>query len=221
MTAPKAHANINNLVISAIVNGLYRFSSEKDALALLNSLKDKFLISKKYERFPNEIVLWIKGYDLAKSYKGNYASLTVFEEKSVWHIKCKTLPIDVKFHPQRELVKQQHPNWGHPVLRAVKKKKEYENKEDANAELIQLQQDFPQASIPAIDRLYIMIYEKGEKGGRVDKYILELKPLENGKFCITHKLNIPKPKPPSPAKPQIAQGKFTAKILEKRKKKVK
>lgn len=217
MPETRTLANTKNLIIAAIIDGLYSFKTEKDGLDLLESLKDKFIISQKYIRFPNEIALWIKGYDLTPGFKGNFASLTVYKEGKLWKIKCKKLPIEAKFHPQKEIVKQKHPNWGHPALRGVKKKKLYESPEMANKELVLLQQEFPTVAIPATNRLYLMIYEKVEKKGRVEKYVLEIKPDESGKCYIDYKVNTPKPKVirATPQEPQEDIGKFTAQVLKK------
>lgn len=88
---------------------------------------------------------------------------------------------------------------------------------------MKIQEDFPQVSIPAANKLYTIIYEPNEAANiRVKKYVLEIKEAEDNAFYIDFYENIPKEnttiKNEGP-QPQESLGKFTQKVLLKRNKK--
>jgi hypothetical protein len=92
----------------------------------------------------------------------------------------------------------------------------------AQEEMMRIHEEYPEISIPLTNKLYIIIYSKEHKPP-VQKYLLEIKTLDEGGFFIEFGENNYQ----APATPQkeespeeIPQGYFTSMIaLKKRKKK--
>ena len=225
------YASVNNPVIAAAIQGLYSFTNQIQAKKFLKQIIDHHIISKVPEKLDNEATMWIKGYELSEEqkyegYKGNFGIFRVVQkDRTKFTIAVEKIEVEIKNHPVREYKKKDNPNWGHPVLRAIKKKKIYNKIEDAQRDLLFLQEEFPMVSIPAAGKLYTMIYEKVGDKSKVNKYVLELQNTPEGKYFISFKLNDSKktshvtPSTKS-AEPQ-AVGEFTSKILLKRNKKKK
>lgn len=231
MPKQKRYATIDNPTISAVVHELYRFKTAQEALDLLGTLKVHFIIAKTQIENPKHpsVILWIKGFgveeaDKAKGVIGNYAVIAVKEIKGKFALAATKMQGDVKDHPQRAQVKRDNPNWGHPVLRAVRKKKTYPTFEAAQAELSLLHEHFPKVSIPNPGKLYIMIYcaDRPAKQ-RMVKHTLEIETTPEGQYFIDINENTytPKPKVPAALAPagETPQGAFTARIALKRNKK--
>jgi hypothetical protein len=131
----------------------------------------------------------------------------------------------------------QHPNWGHPVLRNIDKKRIYLTIEDALADMALLQQEYPHVSVPGNHCLFIAVYGRVEdkKGKRVKRYVLEIEPVPEGGYHLIAKEKKQKPKSPrnkdlpkslkpkSPLpttdKPDEPMGFFASKVTLKRAKK--
>ena len=222
------YASAENVVINAIINGLYSFKSEQDAQEVLAGLREKFILSKSTPADSKDsLIIWIKDFAVEegeKGYAGHFASVYV-EKKSgkKFTLLAQKIPTDLKNHPQKIVEKSQHPNWGFPILRGIKKGKKYKAVEQATKELRILQEEFPKTSVPGQGKLYIMIYEKAAegKGGAVNKYVLEIKATdENDGFYIDYYLNKSPARKSQPAddKKEV-QGKFTTMVALRRAKK--
>lgn len=233
------YADIENPIVAAIVNRLYSFKTKNDAEEILVGLRDKFITSKSSPKSEkSSLILWIRNFALSpseKNFLGNFANI-VTEKKAdgKWTLHAHKIDIAIKFHPERVYEKAQHPNWGHPLLRGIKKKRIYDSVEEAARDLQSLQEDYPKTSIPAPNKLYLMVYEqaeKGRKGGKVNKYTLEIKSraLEEradvGGFFIDTQLNETIEKTPiakaekATSSAGQAQGRFTSMVALRRNKK--
>jgi len=227
------YASADDLVLNAIINGLYSFKTKEDAQQILAGLREKFILSKLTPADSKDsLILWIKDFEITeeekKKYAGNFASLFIEQKGKKFTLLAQKIPTDIKNHPQKVYEKSQHPNWGFPILRSVKKGKKFKTTEAASKELRILQEEFPKTAVPGAGKLYLMIYEKAigkEKGGAVNKYVLEIKASpENDGFIIDYYLNTSVPKKAKPAEEQPAeakeaQGKFTTMVELRRAKK--
>lgn len=253
--ARKRYATVLHPTIEAVVSALFRLPSEEAAMKRLASIRDYFIISRSESRDgkevladtetatppaeadPRELKLWIKGFgvseeDEKKGFLGNYALLRVTAlEGGKWTITAEKLDVPAKNHPQRKRIIRHHPNWGHPVLRNVKKKKLYPSPEEARKALLQLHEEFPDVSIPNNDKLFIITYARTTDGSNpIQKIVLEIKPSGHDGCIIDWRPNDPaRRKLPGSAeskKPADAEGKgeekgyFTTMVEIKRRRKV-
>lgn len=229
-------------LVEAVVKQLYRFSEPDQALRRLEQLQSYFEISSSQETKDGlQLRLWIKGFGLTdddhkKGYLGHYALVRprkVAEGHIILLAEKDEVPLEK--HPQKQRPKQKHPNWGHPILRGIQKKKVYTQLVEAQSELDKLHREFPDTSIPNVNKLHIMIYskEQGGKGNPTKKVTLEIKSTPDGKFQIISKENAGRRKAPAkqhiPISPAISgnalpegvqavQGRFTAMVELKKKK---
>lgn len=230
--------------IEAILNDLFRFETEKQAQDRIDTIREHFIISKKLPKDkdnPNTLKLWIRGYGISKDeekkgYLGNYAAFrTVKLKDDKFTIRAEKQPISLKYHPQRKRPKRKHPDWGHPALRLVKKQVSFDTIEEANNILKQIHTEYPDISIPSVNKLFVIIYSKAENPEKpVQKYILEVKPARGGGFYVDYKINDYKKKQELPKKkaeaesdsddssaPKEQSGYFTSMVALKRNKKSK
>ena len=222
----KIYASIKAPAIAAAVDGLYSFVSETDAVNLLNLFQENFIVSKNHqtETDKNEKIFWIRGFALSEKktedgFKGNFGHFKIKKvSKKKFTIEVKKLEIELKFHPEKVHQKHRHPNWGHPILRSVKKKKIYETMEAAHKELILLQEQYPLVTIPAQEKLYAMIFEKNNnKKSTVKKYILIIEKNSGGGYYINCEENkSSKNAFEAITKPKQEVGLFTSKVLLRR-----
>lgn len=228
-------ATLKHPTIEAILGGHFRFATQKQATDRLKAVRESFTVAKlppDVDPDPSALKLWIRGYGLTaeareEGYLGHYAQLRVKElpEDGKWTIEAAVLNIDKKYHPQRRQTEQKFPNWGHPILRDIKKGRTHKTTESAQSELTRLHEAFPEVSIPLSGKLYLMVYGKAaeEGGSPVQKWVFEIAATEAGEFTIAYKPNTHKPKEKSPqpaaskgVAEDIPQGKFTTEVLLKR-----
>lgn len=196
-TVNKRLATEKNPTIEAVINGLFRLENLEQAISKIKALRENFIISSKLppSKDENGIKLWIRGYKITKDeekqgYLGNYAEVTPFKlADGKYTLTAEKQDVKLKFHPQRKRPKKKHPDWGHPCMRLIKRGKSFETIEDAQRILGQLHEEFPNISIPAVNKLFIIIYSNSEKPP-VQKYILEIQACRDGEgFIIEHKPN--------------------------------
>lgn len=230
-------------LIEAIIKQLYRFTEDEQALRRMEQLRDNFEISSSQDtEHGPEVKLWIKGFALSdddnkKGYLGHFAKVhprKVAEGYIILHAEKEEVPLER--HPQKQRPKQKHPNWGHPILRGIEKHKSYDQLIEAQAELDKLHREFPDTSIPNVNKLHILVYSKDPNGGGnpTKKITLEIKSTAQGKFEILSRENTSQKKAPKkvhiPISPAISgnalpdgvqavQGRFTAMVELKKKKK--
>lgn len=204
--------------IQAVISEMFRFVSRADAVERLEAIKDNFIITTRLPKPTDKatIKLWIRGYQITKDeeasgYLGNYAAIKIKKIDGKFSLIAEKQKVGLKFHPQRKRPKKHHPDWGHPVLRAVKKGIVYDTIEEANKVLGQLHEEYPAVTIPNPGKLYIIIYHKvptdkkpASSESIVQKYVLEIKPSREGGYFVEYRLNkvdtIPKQPIPVPKK---------------------
>ena len=225
----KKYASINHPIISAILNNDYKLPTYESAADLLIKIKETFIISKEQEEMlsKGKLRLWIRGYLLTEQERelgavGNMCQLKITKQNDGSHIISTTKEeLTPSKHPIRKRKNANMPNWGHPVLRQIKKEHVYGKFEEAAEDLYNLHQEFPDTTIPGRDKLDLMIYSRkpGEDPER-KKYRLQIKPLEK-EFVIEIIEKKPNQPKTSSKKDDIdIVGKFTAKaVLSKKKKK--
>ena len=230
-------------LIEAIVKQLYRFSEDDQALRRMEQLRDNFEISSHQDgEHGLEVRLWIKGFALSdddnkKGFLGHFAKVhprKVADGYIILHAEKEEVPLEK--HPQKQRPKQKHPNWGHPILRGIEKHKLYDQLVEAQSELDKLHREFPDTSIPNVNKLHILVYSRDPQAGGnpTKKMTFEIKSTHEGKFEIiskdnsafknsTTKVHIPiSPAISGNALPegvQAVQGRFAAMVELKKKKK--
>jgi hypothetical protein len=233
----KKLATVRNPTIEAVVKQLLRLPDEQSALGRLESLRAYFVTSNKQitETKTPSVLLWIKGFEvsnaeLAKGYHGHFAVVTYKRlPDGKYTLTATKITMDLKHHPERKYqpVRQRHPNWGHPVLRKIKKNLPYATIEDAAVLLVKLHEEYPDASIPGEMKLYLMIFDRTDDGRKpIKKWIFEIKPTTGEQYIIEYRENIHtspllKPKAHDVAKDNPIMGYFTAKAAVRRRRKPK
>jgi len=232
-TKKERYANAKNKHIAAAIQKLYRFESEDLAVDKLKNLGEHFTPAKNQEENPPKpcLIMWIKDFDVAKAekekgYMGNYAFLTVeyLEDEKLHTISATKLETELKYHPRRKRMPAKMPNPGHPVLRAAQKGKTFATIEEVQAELEKLHLEYPQTTVPAQNKLYLMVFSrKDNPQNPVQKYVLEIQNLQGGGFQLDYKKNEFKRNASAAVKqdkPEEApMGHFTSMVALKRNKK--
>ncbi len=205
------------------MGGLFRFASETEAVAKLADISAAFEMSTKLpiKQDVATPVLWIKGYEVSNDeadagYLGQFAKLTIAKVGDRWAILAEKQVVDLQFHPQKKRPKARHPDWGHPILKEIKKGRVYPNVGVAERELMRLHEAYSATSIPTGPELYIMIYEKASTPS-VQKYILAIEPHKEGGVTIAARRNVPDKRA---VKPDETQGEFAAKVAITKSRKV-
>lgn len=237
----RKYATANHPTLEALVHGLYRYKDRAQAVARLKNIAEHFVLSKEQPESSEEnpaIMLWIKGFgvtedETAKGFTGHFAEVRIAAmDNGVFTLAATRVEKPLSSHPQKKRLQSKHPNWGHPVMRAIKKGRVYTTIEEASSELEQLHLEFPEVSIPGQGKLFIIIYEKREGIARpTHKIALELQATKEGGFIITardnEKADKPKIKPQhaepgaDTAKPKEGGGYFTAMVAVKKKRRTK
>ncbi len=193
----KKFASANHPYFEAIINGTFILENIEEANQKLEEIKKHFIISAKNpkdeENNNNIIKLWLKNFELSEAdekagFLGNYALIKISQNKNKFVLIAEKLNTELKFHPQRKRPLRKHPDWGHPCLRLIKKEKIFNNLEDAQKVLQQLNEEFPLVSILANNKLYIILYSKIYQPP-IKKFVLEIKADKKGGFLISYKEN--------------------------------
>lgn len=231
----KRIASPQDPAIEAIIEGLFRFGQESQAVSMLQRLSQQLVICKDQEPLGPDglptLKLWIRGFALsedekAKGFRGHFARLRIkrLEGRKVTLIAEK-LPVEIKLHPQKERPKHRHPNWGHPILRAAQRGKMYPSSEQVRAEFLRLHEEFPETSIPGRDKLNLMIYSR-QSEPPIRKMTLTIAALPDGTFRMEMNENSRKKdeRPDLPATQEgeareAPSGKYTTLVALQRKRK--
>lgn len=215
MSEKKKIATVKNPVVQAVSQGLFRFENEEQAKDLFKRISNNFIISKEQDKDGSTIRLWIKGFSITPEEKkegflGNYAVIKIEKKDKKFTLTAEKQVVELKRHPQKIRPKQKHPDWGHPILRKVLKKKSYKTMEEAEKDIQRLHEEFPEISIPGGDKLYLMVYNKDlakANNNPTQKIILKIHPLDTGEFVINYVENRKKKVlPPLPKSVQAAQA---------------
>ncbi len=200
-------ANVRHPIIDACVNEMFRLKDIDQAIHRLKNISKNFIISKNQEEPENKedfsVRLWIKGFavngtERKSGYLGNFAVLkfrkTSDDKYTIYAVKEL---IELNNHPQKKRNQEKHPNWGHPLLREIKKKSIYETSDDPQNIFMALHEEFPEVSIPCTNKLYLMVYSRkdGNKNPKVEKYVFTIHPnKKGGGYYIDYRENMYKPK---------------------------
>jgi len=230
-------ASLDQPVIEAATQGLFRCSTLEQASEWLERITQQFIISKQQPEERDEstpsIVLWIKNYERtpdeeSQGFLGNYALMQCTPtDDGKYTIMAEKLETELKYHPQRKRQIHRHPNWGHPILRKIKKGRVYPSAEDVQADLQKLHEEYPDTTIPCTQKLYLMIYGKAEPGkSPVRKYVFNTKVHEDGGYCVEYEENMyTTPAPTAADKADVSadvpSGYFTSMVELRRTKKKK
>lgn len=178
------YADIRNIEIDALLHRRFRFADEEQALARLARITRRFTQSRRHEaRNTGAALFWIRGFEVteeeeANLYLGNYAQVTITRrEDGCYTLTAVKREMALKHHPCRKRPQKRCPNWGHPVLRGVKKGRVYATIAEAEEELAHLHLEYPETTIPGDHKLYAMIFDRtsGEKDP-VGRYVLNITP---------------------------------------------
>lgn len=232
----KRIATKENPHILSVLSGLLRLPSEEKALEKIAFLRESFVISRAAgdNQSPDALCIWIKGYAVTKAeaelgYTGNFAIIRIHSRKKIFSLVATKEPRPISTHPQKKYLKSaSHPNWGHPLLRLVKKKKIFDRLEDAEALLLKIHEEYPDISIPNPKKLYIMVFSRAEDAKNpLQKYVLTVEVAPEGGFYIEHKINTGRRKTTKAALPATEtspeqkqldqQGYFTSMVQLKKK----
>ncbi|HEU5048115.1 MAG TPA: hypothetical protein VFT64_09775 [Rickettsiales bacterium] len=185
-------ATMKDAAVAAAVEGRFRFATEQQAQEALDKICSRFIISKDSPA-PNasgkhtEIKIWIRGYDVTeeekeKGARGNYALIKIKRVNGGrYALLAEKLHVDVGHHPEKERPKTRHPNWGHPVLRAVLAEKKFDTLEKAYSQLMALHYEYPETTIPGADTLHVMVYShKTDHSMPIERVVIKIKVLSEG-----------------------------------------
>lgn len=170
-TITRKYATIKHPSVEALVHGRYRYKDKKQALARFKTITDYFVLSKEQPQSTKDnpvSVFWIKGFAVEEKetnagFIGHFARMEIKTlESGLFTLTASKVERALTAHPQKIRPTSKHPNWGHPVMRAVKRGKHYATIEAAQSELDMLHLEFPEVSIPGQGKIYIIIYEKRE-----------------------------------------------------------
>ena len=260
--ARKRLGDIRDPLIQAVVQGLYRFADENAALRKIEDFKRQFVMSKRFAAItditnfdadnlppppedpenvvddPNAITLWVRGLDMTQDEEaagglGNFARIYItVGDDAVYTLTITKLNIPARYHPQRKREKQRHPDWGHPIMRNIRKQKMYATIEAAEHELNQLQMEYPDVCTPGKGKLFIMVYQKdGESDRPVRRHVLEIRAAHDGSFYVHAEAQKPLNKAPKrsvenpgetvkPDSDKGSKGYFSSMVMVKRRRKV-
>jgi hypothetical protein len=237
------YASVTNPHVNALVTGRYRFEHEKLAIRKMEYLRKNFTTARQQatEDAPVDkevLVLWIRDFSVTpeeaeQGFLGHYAFVTPEQlGTGTYTLACVKLDTELKYHPRRTRKKARLPNWGHPILRAVKKQKHYPTLAAIQAELDALHLEYPETTIPADNKLLLMIFDRqADEKNPAQKYVIKIITDKEGGYTYEYSKNeyegriaVKEPgaggaETASDAQAEVPQGYFTSMVALKRKKK--
>ena len=228
MPAPAAkekyYAKASQPLPEAAIHGLFRFATEKQAIDRLKDFRDTFHLSKEQPTTPKALRLWIADFavtseEVEQGYCGHYALISVKAlPDGYFTLICDKDLAAISTHPHKKFPTRKHPGWSHPIMRAIKRGKVFKTQEVAQEVLAQLHAEYPETSVPGLNKLNLIVYERSKADPPPPhKSLLTIEPQEGGFILKPQKLEeVPKPKK-IPQKE--AKGFYTAMVEEKRAKK--
>lgn len=189
------YANYKQPTIEAIQIGEFSFSNINEAKHRLKIIKQTFTISRKADREDDmSTIMWISGFEVTdeerqKGYKGNFGKITVEAlPNGRYTLKLVKIIEDLRHHPAKKKMNMPHPDWGHPILRSIKKKIKYLSEKDAWLDLKKLHEEYPNTTIPGPNKLFIQVFSKQYGPTPIKKFILEIQ-ADGDVFIISIKEN--------------------------------
>lgn len=213
-------ANTKSALIEAVITHSFRFADLTDAVAKIAFLKTHFITTPHFvPDSPEDAVLWIKDYSLdaaeiEEGRTGNFAHVTWKQTpQGIFTLTAQKLDVPLEKHPQRKT--PNHPDWGHYLLRNIRKGKHYVTLDEANNALRHMAETYPKACVLATNKLHVKVYKsKGENKNALEPMTLEVITAPEGGFVITCTPNT-YVKVQKTATPKEAQGDFSARILKR------
>ncbi|GEM_PF-2362808 len=192
----RRYATINHPTIEALVNERWFFKTEEKAKERIRILRQHFVFSRGFDdTSPDDNILWIKGFALTDAdkedgYWGHFANIVIRTKKSGFSLAPIKLDRHLKSHPQKARHKSKHANWGHPLLRRIKKGGDaatHETLGEAQFWLDSFHEEFPETTIPGEGRLFahIFVREGGDiGGGHIQKIVLKIQDDVSGRYRL-------------------------------------
>jgi len=168
----KYYAYAEHETVQAMLHSLFRFQTAMQAQLISNRFADEVILSPKM-RDPKDreaIFLWVRDLDVTEEqrkngYLGNFAKISLIKlPNGKWTLNMVRVDIPLAKHPLRMKMARRYPNSGHPTLRGAARGKTYTSMQAASDALMKMHEEFPEVSIPGVNRLKIMCYRKAEKG---------------------------------------------------------
>ena len=194
----KNYAFADHETIQAMVHSLFRFQTLEQAQMITNKFAEEFTLAPKMSDplDKKSFVLWVHNLELTDKEKkegflGNFGRITMHQIPSgKWTMTLTKMDVPLRKHPMRKPVPRRHPNMGHPVMRAAARNKVFTTMQDAAAQLINLHEEFPEISVPGLNKLKIMTYVKAEKGkSPVQRLELQVVKKDEGHYIIEIRQN--------------------------------
>jgi hypothetical protein len=157
-------AFVGHELVDAALSARYRLPNKAEGTAKLKQLARYFTHDSLTD---DTLTLWVRGFaltpdEITARFMGNFAVLRLqpINPDDRWTITAKKLDMPLSDHPQKARIQHRHPNWAHPIMATIRKKKLYDSMEDARLVLDKLHHEFPTVSIPGPDKLAILVYSK-------------------------------------------------------------
>ena len=220
--------------VQAMIHSLFRFQTLEQAQMITNKFAEEFTLAPKMSDplDKKSFVLWVHSLELTEKEKqegflGNFGRITMHQIPSgKWTLTLTKLNVPLRKHPMRKPVARRHPNMGHPVMRAALRTKKFTTMQEAGEQLMNLHEEFPEISVPGLNKLKIMTYVKATKGqSPVQRLELQVIKRDEGEYVIEIRQNLKKidkkgftappapveaAKPSEPASVQLAVSNATA-----------
>ena len=192
MAPQQRYANAKTPDFVPLIEGT-KYEKFDSAAKRLASIRKRYTVSKDNDPLEkSSLKLWLFNYAVTPEEKkegflGNYAIIRIKQlENGKCTLKMKKEPTDLRYHPRRKTEKKRLPNWGHPILRAVKKNRKYNSEKEAGKELKLLMEEYPETAIPMHNGLYLMVFDRTTppSGGKkkntcVRKIILNIESVDD------------------------------------------
>jgi len=185
-------------------NRSYVFASRETANRKIEQLKSRYTYEDTKIKQPENIVIWIEGYDISVSDKikgiiGNFVEVSVLEteEKGTTLFTLlaqKVIRKQAEIYPKGVEMKFNFPNRNHRFLKEISTGKTYDNEVQPRSRLLNLHIEFPIATIPVNqDKLLLSVYDKKSHSrfnpSPLTKIILEVNETEKGMYYIAENPN--------------------------------
>jgi hypothetical protein len=157
-------AFVGHELVDAALSARYRLPNKAEGTAKLKQLARYFTHDSLTD---DTLTLWVRGFaltpdEITARFMGHFAvlSLKPINPDDRWTITAEKLEKPLSDHPQKARIQHRHPNWAHPIMATIRKKKLYDSIDAARVVLDKLHHEFPTVSIPGPDKLAILVYSK-------------------------------------------------------------
>lgn len=240
----KYYAFFEHETVQAMLHSLFRFQSAMQAQLVSNRFADEVILAPKMSdpKDRKAIILWVRDLDVTPEqrklgYLGNFGKISLLKlPNGKWTLSMVRIDVPISKHPLYVKVARRYPNSGHPLLRAASRNKTWPSMSAAFAALMELHEEYPEVSVPGVNRLKIMTYKKTEKGRPpVQRLELSVVKRDEGVYGINIKnlsedtTRRPMTQPtddtpaasPAAAQKKPVEGRHTAMVAKRRSKKKK